>query len=120
MEREAVDMQIPEGSQGTSSIPASASPQQLRSLHRQRHACELIESARQSLREELSQNGTIDFNKAQRDVIQSCMVMSKILEKLEGMAPTENREHMIRQTSITRHQLKNLISNMTQYNISIR
>jgi len=48
------------------------------------------------------------------------MVMSKILEKLEGMAPIENRERMIRQTSITRHQLKNLISNMTQYNISIR
>lgn len=47
------------------------------------------------------------------------MVMSKILEKLEGMAPIENREHMIKQTSITRHQLKILISNMTQFNISI-
>ena len=112
-------MPIPEGSQGTSSIPGSASPQQLRTIHRQRHASELIESARQSLHEELIQNGRIDFNKAQRDVIQSCMVMSKMLDKLEGMVPAQYRDHTIRKTAITRHQLNRLISDMTQYNINI-
>lgn len=46
------------------------------------------------------------------------MVMSKILDKLQAMAPIQNRERMIQQTAITRHQLKNLISDMSQYIIS--
>jgi hypothetical protein len=111
-------MQSQNQSQGISFIPTSASQQQLSSLRRQRHASELIESAKESLREELTQHGSIDFKQAQRDVIQSCMVMSKMLEKLEGMAPASHREHMVKQTAITRHQLKNLISDMTHYNIS--
>jgi len=111
-------MQFPDGQHSISSIPTSASPHQLRLLRRQRHASELIESAKHSLRDELNQNGSIDFNKAQQDVIQSCMVMSKILEKLQAMAPIQNRERMIQQTAITRHQLKNLISDMSQYIIS--
>ena len=119
MEREANDMQCPDGSHSISSIPSSASPQQLKSLRRQRHASELIESAKESLREELSQNGSIDFIKAQRDVIQSCLVMSKILEKLDGMAPSQQRERTLQQTAITRYQLKNLINDMTHYNISV-
>ena len=44
--------------------------------------------------------------------------MSKILEKLEGMAPAQHREYTIKKTAITRHNLKTLISDMTQYNIS--
>ena len=118
MEREVADMQFPNNSHSISSIPSSASPQQLRSLRRQRHASELIESARVSLREELILHGRIDFNKAQQDVIQSCLVMSKILEKLEGMAPAQHGENTIKMTAITRHHLKTLISDMTQYNIS--
>ena len=112
-------MQCPDGSHSISSIPSSASPQQLKSLRRQRHASELIESAKESLREELSQNGSIDFIKAQQDVIQSCLVMSKILEKLDGMAPSQQRERTLQQTAITRYQLKNLINDMTHYNISV-
>ena len=111
-------MQSQNQSQDISFIPTSASPQQLRSLRRQRLASELIESAKDSLREELTQHGSIDFKQAQRDVIQSCMVMTKILEKLESTAPARHREHMVKQTAITRHQLKNLISDMTNYDIS--
>ena len=118
MEKEVADMQFPNHSHSISSIPSSASPQQLSTLRRQRHASELIESARESLREELSLNGSIDFNKAQQDLIQSCLVMSNILEKLEGMAPAQHRENTIKMTAITRHHLKTLISDMTQYNIS--
>ena len=44
--------------------------------------------------------------------------MSKILEKLEGMATAQHRENTIKMTAITRHHLKTLISDMTQYNIS--
>ena len=118
MEREVADMQLPNNSRSISSIPSSASPQHLSTLRRQSHASELIESARESLREELSLNGSIDCNKAQQDLIQSCMVMSKMLEKPEGMAPAQHRENTIKKTSITRHHLKTLTSDMTQYNIS--
>ena len=96
MEREVADMQFPNHSHSISSIPSSASPQQLSTLRRQRHASELIESARESLREELSLNGSIDFNKAQQDLIQSCIVMSKMLEKLEGIAHAQHRENRIK------------------------
>ena len=47
------------------------------------------------------------------------MVMSKMLDKLEGMVPAQYRDHTIRKTAITRHQLNRLISDMTQYNINI-
>ena len=45
--------------------------------------------------------------------------MSKILEKLDGMAPSQQRERTLQQTAITRYQLKNLINDMTHYNISV-
>ena len=96
------------------SIPEAASYQQLKALQHQRHSAGLIESAMQSCRSSLQRKGTIAFADAQKELLQSCILMNTLLEQLQQQ-PTVERA-MLERTTITRHQLRCLIQDLLQYN----
>ncbi|RCL52793.1 MAG: hypothetical protein DBW85_05785 [Synechococcus sp. MED-G71] len=96
-------------------IPDAASLQQLKALQRQRHAAGLINAAKRSCRSTLQRRGSIGFDEAQQDLLQSCILMNTLLERLQQQ--TLDRLQQERAT-ITRHQLRALIQDLLQYNSS--
>ena len=96
------------------SIPEAASYEQLKALQRQRHSAGLIESAKQSCRSSLQRKGTIGFAEAQKELLQSCVLMNTLLDQMQRQ-PTVKRA-MLERTTITCHQLRCLIQDLLQYN----
>ena len=96
------------------SIPEAASYEQLKALQRQRHSAGLIESAKQSCRSSLQRKGTIGFAEAQKELLQSCILMNTLLDQMQRQRPVERA--MLERTAITRHQLRCLIQDLLQYN----
>ena len=96
------------------SIPEAASYEQLKALQRQRHSAGLIESAKQSCRSSLQRKGTIGFAEAQKELLQSCILMNTLLDQMQQQTTVERA--MLERTTITRHQLRCLIQDLLQYN----
>ena len=94
-------------------IPVAASPQQLKALHQERHAADLIKTAKSSCRHSLEQRGRISFVEAQQDLLQSCILMNTMLEQWQQRARLSSTQ--MERSIITRHQLRSLIQDLLHY-----
>ena len=94
-------------------IPVAASPQQLKALHQERHAADLIKTAKCSCRDSLKQRGRISFVEAQQDLLQSCILMNTMLEQLQQRTKLSSAQ--MERNTITRYQLRSLIQDLLHY-----
>ena len=94
-------------------IPVAASPQQLKALHQERHAADLIKTAKSSCRNSLKQRGRISFVEAQQDLLQSCILMNTMLEQWQQRARLSSTQ--MERSTITRYQLRSLIQDLLHY-----
>ena len=95
------------------SIPEAASYEQLKALQRQRHSAGLIESAKQSCRSSLQRKGTVGFAEAQKELLQSCILMNTMLEQWQQRARLSSSQK--ERSTITRYQLRSLIQDLLHY-----